>query len=115
MNIEVVRAAEALAKEKGISQDVLFGAIEEALKSAYRKNFRKASSRIMPGGLQFRLHHRILRLGRFRSRIRPCSPPGIILETLQLAGSPGRNDLRRIHGIHLEIRNQQTRRRLGNL
>ncbi len=44
MNIEVVRAAEALAKEKGISQDVLFGAIEEALKSAYRKNFRKASS-----------------------------------------------------------------------
>ena len=34
MNIEVVRAAEALAKEKGISQDVLFGAIEEALKSA---------------------------------------------------------------------------------
>lgn len=44
MNIEVVRAAEALAKEKGISQDVLFGAIEEALKSAYRKNFRKASN-----------------------------------------------------------------------
>ena len=44
MNIEVIRAAEALAKEKGISQDVLFGAIEEALKSAYRKNFRKVSA-----------------------------------------------------------------------
>ncbi len=44
MNMEVIRAAEALAKEKGISQDVLFGAIEEALKSAYRKNFRKVSA-----------------------------------------------------------------------
>ena len=44
MNIEVVRAAEALAKEKNTRSSVLFGAIEEALKSAYRKNFRKASS-----------------------------------------------------------------------
>ena len=43
MNMEVIRAAEALAKEKGINQDVLFSAIEEALKSAYRKNFRKVS------------------------------------------------------------------------
>lgn len=43
MNREVIEAASFLAKEKGISKDVLFGAIEEALKSAYRKNFRKGA------------------------------------------------------------------------
>ncbi|MDL2318289.1 transcription termination factor NusA [Eubacteriales bacterium OttesenSCG-928-A19] len=41
MNREVIEAATLLAKEKGIDKDVLFGAIEEALKSAYRKNFKK--------------------------------------------------------------------------
>ena len=45
----------------------------------------------------------------------PVGTSGIILETFQLAGSPGRNDLRRFHGIYLEIRNQHARRRLGNL
>ncbi len=41
MNKDVIEAVGLLAKEKGISKDILFGAIEEALKSAYRKNFKK--------------------------------------------------------------------------
>ena len=41
MNREVVESVGLLAKEKGISKDLLFSAIEEALKSAYRKNFKK--------------------------------------------------------------------------
>ncbi len=41
MNREVIEAVSFLAKEKGIDKEILFGAIEEALKSAYRKNFKK--------------------------------------------------------------------------
>lgn len=41
MNREVVEAVSYLAKEKGIGKELLFGAIEEALKSAYRKSFKK--------------------------------------------------------------------------
>ena len=37
----MVAAVAALAKEKNISKDVLFSAIEEALKSAYKNNFSK--------------------------------------------------------------------------
>ena len=44
MNKEVVESVGLLAKEKGISKDLLFSAIEEALKSAYRKNFRKSAT-----------------------------------------------------------------------
>ena len=43
MNREVVEAVGMLAKEKGIDKEILFGAIEEALKSAYRKNFKKSA------------------------------------------------------------------------
>ena len=43
MNREVIEAVGLLAKEKGISKEVLFSAIEEALKSAYRKNFKKGT------------------------------------------------------------------------
>ena len=35
---EIIEAIKALAKEKDISEELLFGAIEEALKAAYRKN-----------------------------------------------------------------------------
>ena len=37
----MVQAVTALAKEKNISKEVLFSAIEEALKSAYKNNFSK--------------------------------------------------------------------------
>ncbi len=40
-NQEMITAIELLAKEKGISKEVLFSAIEEALKSAYKNNFNK--------------------------------------------------------------------------
>ena len=40
MNREVIEAIGALAKEKSISKEVLFSAIEEALKSAYKKNLK---------------------------------------------------------------------------
>ena len=42
MNREVIEAINALAKEKSISKEVLFSAIEEALKSAYKKSLKKA-------------------------------------------------------------------------
>jgi transcription termination/antitermination protein NusA len=35
---EIIDAVHALATEKDISEDMLFGAIEEALKAAYKKN-----------------------------------------------------------------------------
>ena len=44
MNREVIEAIGALAKEKSISKEVLFSAIEEALKSAYKKNLKKATA-----------------------------------------------------------------------
>ncbi|MCL1964135.1 MAG: transcription termination factor NusA [Firmicutes bacterium] len=44
MNRDVIEAVGMLAKEKGIDKEILFGAIEEALKSAYRKNFKKSAA-----------------------------------------------------------------------
>ena len=44
MNREVIEAIAMLAKEKSISQEVLFSAIEEALKSAYKKNLKKSAA-----------------------------------------------------------------------
>ena len=40
-NREMIEAGGLLAKEKGISKEILFSAIEEALKSAYKNNFNK--------------------------------------------------------------------------
>ncbi len=42
MKREVIEAIAMLAKEKSISKEVLFNAIEEALKSAYKKNLKKS-------------------------------------------------------------------------
>ena len=39
MSSEFVQAIEALGKEKGINSDVLFQAVEEAVVSAYKKNY----------------------------------------------------------------------------
>ena len=39
MNADFVRAIAQLAKEKHISPDVLYSAVEEALITAYKKNF----------------------------------------------------------------------------
>ena len=39
MNIEFIEAIHDIEKEKGVSSDVLFEAIEQALLSAYKKNF----------------------------------------------------------------------------
>ena len=40
-NKEMIEAIGLLAKEKGINKEVLFSAVEEALKSAYKNNFNK--------------------------------------------------------------------------
>ena len=40
-NRDMIEAVAALAKEKNISKELLFSAIEEALKSAYKNNFSK--------------------------------------------------------------------------
>ena len=40
-NKEMIEAVAQLAKEKNIGKEVLFSAIEEALKSAYKNNFNK--------------------------------------------------------------------------
>jgi len=42
MNYEFIEALEQIAKEKGISKEILFEAIEAALISAYKKNFNTA-------------------------------------------------------------------------
>ena len=39
MSSEFVQAIEALGKEKGINSEVLFQAVEEAVVSAYKKNY----------------------------------------------------------------------------
>ena len=39
MNSEFVQAIEALGKEKGINPEILFQAVEEAVVSAYKKNY----------------------------------------------------------------------------
>ena len=39
MSSEFVQAIEALGKEKGINSDILFQAVEEAVVSAYKKNY----------------------------------------------------------------------------
>jgi len=44
MNREVIDAIAMLAKEKSISQEVLFNAIEEALKSAYKKSLKRGAA-----------------------------------------------------------------------
>ena len=40
-NREMIEAVALLAKEKNISKEALFSAIEEALRSAYKNNFNK--------------------------------------------------------------------------
>ena len=40
-NKEMIEAVALLAKEKNIGKEVLFSAIEEALRSAYKNNFNK--------------------------------------------------------------------------
>ena len=42
-NKEMIEAIGELAKEKGINKEVLFSAVEEALKSAYKNNFARQS------------------------------------------------------------------------
>lgn len=44
MNIEFIEAIHDIEKEKGISSDILFEAIEQALLSAYKKNFGSAQN-----------------------------------------------------------------------
>ena len=41
MKSEIVEAAKALAREKGIDEEMLFSTIEEAMKTAYKKNMPK--------------------------------------------------------------------------
>lgn len=44
MKSEIIEAISALAREKEINEEMLFGAIEEALKTAYKKNLPKNTS-----------------------------------------------------------------------
>lgn len=44
MNTDIVNALEDLAREKGVSKDILFDAIETALISGYKKNFNSAQN-----------------------------------------------------------------------
>jgi len=49
MKSEIIEAIKALAKEKEISEEMLFSTIEEALKAAYRKNLPKGA--VVPANL----------------------------------------------------------------
>ena len=44
MNTDIVNALEDLAREKGVSKEILFDAIETALISGYKKNFNSAQN-----------------------------------------------------------------------
>lgn len=44
MNADFVKAIALLAKEKSISPDVLYSAVEEALITAYKKNYGSAQN-----------------------------------------------------------------------
>ena len=44
MNADFVKAIALLAKEKGISPDILYSAVEEALITAYKKNYGSAQN-----------------------------------------------------------------------
>lgn len=44
MNADFVKAIAELAKEKGIAPDILYSAVEEAMISAYKKNFGSAQN-----------------------------------------------------------------------
>ena len=46
MNLEFIEAIDALAKEKHISKDVIFEAIESAVVSAYKKNFGTSHQKV---------------------------------------------------------------------
>ncbi len=43
MNVDFIDALNEIEKEKGISKDIIFEALESALISSYRKNFGGAS------------------------------------------------------------------------
>ena len=53
-NKEMIEAVGLLAREKGISKEVLFSAIEEALRSAYKNNFNKQDG-VAPGNANVRV------------------------------------------------------------
>ncbi|MEA5000011.1 MAG: transcription termination factor NusA [Candidatus Limiplasma sp.] len=53
---EIIDAVRALAAEKDISEDMLFGAIEEALKAAYKKNVSR--NEVAPANLSVTLDRR---------------------------------------------------------
>jgi len=53
---EIIDAVRALATEKDISEDMLFGAIEEALKAAYKKNVSR--NEVAPANLSVTLDRR---------------------------------------------------------
>ncbi len=53
---EIIDAVHALAAEKDISEDMLFGAIEEALKAAYKKNVSREET--APANLSVTLNRR---------------------------------------------------------
>ena len=53
-NKEMIEAVGLLAREKGISKEVLFSAIEEALRSAYKNNFNKQEG-VVPGNANVRV------------------------------------------------------------
>ena len=52
MSSEFVQAIEALGKEKGINSDILFQAVEEAVVSAYKKNY-DSSQNVPPVSFTF--------------------------------------------------------------
>ena len=51
-SIEFIKAVDLVAKEKCISKDIIFEAMELALASAYKKNFDSKQSRWISGSGQ---------------------------------------------------------------
>ncbi|MBQ8094559.1 MAG: transcription termination/antitermination protein NusA [Clostridia bacterium] len=95
-NKEMIEAVSMLAKEKGISREVLFTAIEEALKSAYKNNFNKQNG-AMPINTNVRVE-----LNRETGAVHLFARKMVVPEVLDDATEISIEDARKIQPIYEE-------------
>ena len=95
-NKEMIEAVALLAKEKGISKEVLFSAIEEALKSAYKNNFNKQYG-VAPSNANVRVE-----LDRVTGAVRLFARKTVVEWVIDEAGEISIEDARKIQPSYEE-------------
>lgn len=96
-NKEMIEAVSLLAKEKGISKEVLFTAIEEALKSAYKNNFNKQNGSLSQVNANVRVE-----LNRETGAVHLYARKTVVLEVEDDATEISIEDARKIQPIYDE-------------